>query len=68
MIGALTYRFHESFNLNVGVDGMPGIRSLVGSHPYWLGHDRTMAEETMRPGFTNALWATGEVMPGLSTR
>jgi hypothetical protein len=65
VIGALTYRFHKAFNLNVGVDGMPGIRSLVGSHPYWLGHDRTMAEETMRPGFTNALWATGEVLPGL---
>ena len=47
------------------VDGMPGIRSLVGSHPYWLAPDRTMAEEFVRPGFTSALVATGEVLPGL---
>jgi hypothetical protein len=66
VIGALTYRFHKAFNLNVGVDGMPGIRTLLGSHPYWLGHDRTMAEEFARPGFTNALFATGEVLPGLN--
>jgi len=65
VIGALTYRFHRAFTVSVNVDGMPGIRSLVGSHPYWLGDDRTMAEETMRPGFTNAIWATGEVIPGL---
>lgn len=65
VIGTVTYRFHEAFNLSVGVDGMPGIRTLLGSHPYWLGHDRTMAEETMRPGFTNALFVTGKPLPGL---
>ena len=64
-IGTLAYKFHRAFNLAVGIDGLPGIRSLLGSHPYWLGSDRTMAEEFTRPGFTNAIWVTGEVLPGL---
>ena len=61
IIGSVGYRFHKAFTLSVGVDGMPGIRSLVGSHPYWLAPDRTMAEEFIRPGFTTALVATGEL-------
>ena len=65
IIGSVGYRFHKAFTLSVGVDGMPGIRSLVGSHPYWLAPDRTMAEEFIRPGFTTALVATGEPVAGL---
>jgi len=65
LIGSVGYRFHKAFTLAVAVDGMPGIRSLVGSHPYWLAADRVMAEEFARPGFTNALVATGEALPGL---
>ena len=65
VIGSVGYRFHRAFALSVAVDGMPGIRSLVGSHPYWLAPDRTMAEEFARPGFTNALVATGEPVSGL---
>ena len=65
IIGSIGYRFHKAFTLSVAVDGMPGIRSLVGSHPYWLAPDRTMAEEFIRPGFTSALVASGEVAPGL---
>ena len=33
--------------------------------PYWLGHDRVMADEFFRPYFTYGVWAQGELMPGL---
>jgi hypothetical protein len=61
----LGYRFNEKFNLYAGVFGNPGSRSLQGSHPYWLGHDRVMADEFFRPFFTQGIYANGEVLPGL---
>jgi hypothetical protein len=66
LIGTLSYAFHKAFSLSAGIDGLPGIRTLVGSHPLWLGHDRTMAEEFARPGFTAAVFATGEPLRGLN--
>jgi hypothetical protein len=59
------YQFHRSFNLYGGINGNPGSRSLQGSHPYWLGNDRVMADEFFRPFFTQGIWANGEVLPGL---
>jgi hypothetical protein len=59
------YQFSKKFSLYVGMAGNPGSRSLLGSHPYWLGHDRVMADEFFRPYFANGLWAIGEVLPGL---
>ena len=44
---------------------LPGTRSLQGSHPYWLGHDRVMADEFFRPYFAYGVWAQGEITPGL---
>ena len=41
--------------------GIPGTRSLQGSHPFWLGHDRVMADEFFRPFFGSGVWAQGEV-------
>lgn len=45
------YHFHRAFALYGGINGNPGSRSLQGSHPYWLGHDRVMADEFFRPYF-----------------
>jgi len=59
------YQFDKKFNLYVGVNGNPGTRSLFGSHPYWLGNDRVMADEFFRPYFTQGIWANGEILPGL---
>lgn len=59
------YHFHRAFALYGGINGNPGSRSLQGSHPYWLGHDRVMADEFFRPYFTYGIWANGEVAPGL---
>ena len=60
----LGYRFHKSFNLFAGINGNPGSRSMFGSHPYWLGNDRVMADEFFRPFFAQGLWANGEVEIG----
>src|SRR5262249_31061706 len=46
------------------INGNPGTRSLQGSHPYWLGHDRVMADEFFRPYFSFGIWASGEALPG----
>jgi hypothetical protein len=59
------YQFSKKFSLYGGLNGLPGTRSLQGSHPYWLANDRVMADEFFRPFFTNGVWASGEVAPGL---
>ena len=59
------YHFHRRFALYGGINGNPGSRSLQGSHPYWLGHDRVLADEFFRPYFTYGIWANGELVPGL---
>jgi hypothetical protein len=59
------YNFNKHFKLYSGVNGNPGSRSVLGSHPYWLGHDRVMADELFRAFFTFGIWANGEIVPGL---
>ena len=59
------YAFSKHFNLYAGVVGNPGSRSLQGSHPYWLGNDRVMADEFFRPYFGQGVYANGELVPGL---
>ncbi len=63
IIGSLNYSFHRSFNLSVGLDAVPGTRSLMGSHPLWLANDRVMADDFIRPGFSSGLSANGEIVP-----
>ena len=65
IFSVLGYQFHRKFSLYGGMNGLPGSRSLQGSHPYWLGHDRVMADEFFRPYFSAGVWAQGEVLPGL---
>ena len=59
------YQFARAFSLYGGLNGLPGSRTLLGSHPYWLGHDRVMADEFFRPYFTHGIWASGEPVAGL---
>jgi hypothetical protein len=61
LVGNLSYTFNEQLRISGGIGGMPGTRSLLGSHPYWLAHDRVMADEYFRPGFTAGLWADGRI-------
>ncbi len=65
IFGNLGYQFSRKFSLYAGLNGNPGSRSLQGSHPYWLGHDRVMADEFFRPFFNSGVWASGEPVPGL---
>jgi DUF3011 family protein len=60
----LGYQFSRRFSVYAGIAGNPGTRSLQGSHPYWLGHDRVMADEFFRPYFGSGVWAQGEATPG----
>jgi Protein of unknown function (DUF3011) len=65
LFAVMGYQFDRKFSLYAGINGNPGTRSMQGSHPYWLGHDRVMADEFFRPYFAYGTWASGEVMPGL---
>jgi len=49
-----------------GYTGVPGSRSLVNTFPYYTASDRSMADNFFRPGFTQGLWATGELWKGLN--
>jgi hypothetical protein len=64
LFAVMGYQFHRAFSLYGGLNALPGTRTLQGSHPYWLGHDRVMADEYFRPYFTHGVWAAGEPLPG----
>jgi hypothetical protein len=64
IFGNIGYQFSRKFSVYAGLNGNPGSRSLQGSHPYWLGHDRVMADEFFRPFFNSGVWASGEPVPG----
>jgi hypothetical protein len=65
LFGVVGYQFDRRFSLYGGINGTPGTRSLQGSHPFWLGHDRVMADEFFRPYFAFGTWAQGMVGRGL---
>jgi hypothetical protein len=60
LFGNLGYQFNRHFNVYAGINGNPGTRSLQGSHPFWLGNDRVMADEFFRPFFGSGIWAQGD--------
>ena len=64
MFANIGYQFSRKFSLYAGLTGNPGSRSLNGSHPFWLAHDRVMADEFFRPYFGSGIYAIGEVLPG----
>ena len=65
LLGSLGYQFSKRFSLYAGIGGFPGTRTMLGSHPYWLAHDRIMADEFFRPYFGMGMWGMGEALPGL---
>jgi hypothetical protein len=64
--GNIGWRFNDAFMLLAGYTGVPGSRSLVNTFPYFQAIDRTMADNFFRPGFTQGIWATGELTDGLN--
>jgi hypothetical protein len=63
LFGNLQYFAHKAFRLGVGIGPNLGSRSMQGSWPYWYGSDRQMADDFIRPGFTNGFWISGEPIP-----
>jgi hypothetical protein len=63
--GNLKYSFNKYLTLGIGISPNLCIRSLQGPFPFFTSTDRTMAEDALRGGFTNGLFANGEILPGL---
>jgi hypothetical protein len=59
--GNFGWNFNKALTLMGGYTGVPGSRSLVNTFPYFAATDRTMADNFMRPGFTQGIWAMGEL-------
>jgi hypothetical protein len=65
IVGAVAYSFNKHLMAGIGWNGLPGTRSMQGSHPYWPSYDRVMADEFFRPYFTQGVFAEGEIIPRL---
>ncbi len=65
LFGNIGYEFNKHFRLWGGIYGNPSSRTLLGSHPYWLGHDRVMGDEFFRAFFSQGIFANGEIVRGL---
>ena len=59
--GNIGWRFNKRLTLMGGYTGVPGSRSLVNTFPYYTSTDRSMADNFFRPGFTQGVWAFGEL-------
>lgn len=63
--GYVGWVFTRAFALRAGFFSLPSLRSMTGTYPYFPGTDRSMEVNYMRPGFTQGVWADGELAPGL---
>ncbi|KQY95917.1 hypothetical protein ASD21_05250 [Caulobacter sp. Root1455] len=63
--GNIGWQFNKAFTLWGGYTGVPGSRSLVNTFPFFQSTDRTMADNFFRPGFTQGIWANGDLPHGL---
>ncbi len=64
--GTIGWQFNEHLTLTGGYTGVPGSRSLVDTFPFFTASDRSMADNFFRPGFTQGIWAKGELIDGLN--
>jgi hypothetical protein len=64
--GYVGYQFHPAFKLRAGFFSLPSARGMTGTYPFFPGTDRSMALNYMRPGFTQGIWADGELFPGFN--
>lgn len=63
--GNIGWQFNKAFTLTGGYTGVPGSRSLVNTFPFFQSTDRTMADNFFRPGFTQGIWANGDITKDL---
>jgi hypothetical protein len=64
--GNIGWRFNDALTLTGGYTGVPGSRSLVATFPFFQPTDRSMADNFFRPGFTQGIWANGELVKGVN--
>ena len=64
--GNIGWEFNKRLTVIGGYTGVPGSRSLVNTFPYFTATDRSAADNFFRPGFTQGVWAFGEVGKGLN--
>jgi hypothetical protein len=64
--GYVGFVFNKHFALRAGYFSLPSVRSLTGTYPFFHGEDRSLADNYMRPGFTQGVWANGELVPGFN--
>lgn len=63
--GNIKYTFGKGLTIGMGIAPNLALRSIQGPFPYYSSTDRTMAEDAIRAGFTNGLFASGEALPKL---
>ncbi len=63
--GYIGYEFDKSFRLHAGYYGIPGSRSNTRDFMFLEGVERSMADSYFRPGFTQGVWAEGELFEHL---
>lgn len=61
--GNVSYDFSKAFQLFLGIGPMPGDRTNQNVWPYFLGQDRRMADEWIRPAYTQGIWVAGHPLP-----
>jgi hypothetical protein len=64
--GNIGWQFNKRFTLMAGYTGVPGSRSMVNTFPFYTAADRSMADNFFRPGFTQGVWAFGEIAKNLN--
>jgi hypothetical protein len=66
LAGNLSYAFSKHFAIGAGIFSLPGVRSVEGNFPFWLGVDsRLIADEYMRPSYSSGVKASGMITKGL---
>jgi hypothetical protein len=61
--GYIGYEFDKKLKVYAGYFGIPGSRSNTRDFQWMTGVERSMADSFFRPGFTQGIWADGE-LPG----
>jgi hypothetical protein len=64
--GNIGWQFNKALTITGGYTGVPGSRSLVNTFPYFTAGDRSMADNFFRPGFTQGVWANGDLGKGFN--
>jgi hypothetical protein len=64
-IAALTYVFDKTFALSAGVSALPAVHTNMGNWPLWMGAERNIGDDYLKPGYTQGIWAEGRIAPRL---